>query len=178
MMTSEVQYNIKKVAKSSDSHFRAYADDSLKMIERPIFNTDVNIARTNNYELNGYFTSACVHGGMLREDFEASGVKFTSIFGWANSNPIGCTFSDDGEVDIMIYRYLTQSDYKGVNDRIPEDHVVSTSFQFYADNSVQNAFFHKVRANAVINEPYAIFPKTVHIEDIEKMGDVKRQSVL
>jgi len=169
--TAEISYNIKKEHKSSNSEFKAYADDSMKMVERPIYDTNSKIKRTNKYELNGYFTSPCVHGGMLRELYkDSSGKQQESFLGWANSNPIGCTFADKGEIDITIFRSIGNNDYKGVNDFLHESHVISTSFQFYIDKSVSGILFHKVRANTKINEPYGIFSKTITVSDISKMS--------
>ena len=171
-MTAEISYDLKKVHKSKNSEFKAYADDSMKLVERPIFDSKAKIKHTNEFELNGYFTSACVHGGMLRESYNDSKNDFKeSFFGWANSNPIGCTFADKGEVDIMVFRTLGNNDRKGVVDLLRESHVTSTAFQFFIDNSVNGVMFHKVRADTKINAPYAIFTNHIKIEDIVKYGE-------
>ena len=86
-----------------------------------------------------------------------------SFLGWANSNPIGCTFVDNNSVDFMIFRNIGSNDYKGVNERFYDTHVTSTAFQFYIEKSVNGALFHKVRANAKINEPYFIYDQTLNI---------------
>ena len=170
-MTAEIQYNLKKKVMNSKSTHKAYADDSMKLVERPIYDKNVDIKRTNDYELNGFFTSACVHGGMLRETLKSGNSQVESYFGWANSNPIGCTFAGPGEVDIMVFRTLGNNDQKGVNDKVRETHVISTAFQFYIDKTPNGVMFHKVRANTKLNEPYAVFPKDISVGDIQKMGE-------
>ena len=160
---AEISLSLKKGYKSSDATHKAYADDSMKLVERPIFDINSKIPHTTLSELEGYYTSPCVHGGMIRESYKemSNSHQKESFFGWANSNPLGCTFSDKNEVAFMVFRSIGQSDYKGVNDRYNDEHVISTSFQFYIDSSVHGALFHKVRANTKINEPYGIFTKII-----------------
>ena len=47
-----------KLSEKSGKSFTAYADDSMKLIERPIYHKNVDIMRHNNIELTGYFTYA------------------------------------------------------------------------------------------------------------------------
>eukprot|EP00344_Euplotes_crassus_P012347 CAMPEP_0197017414 /NCGR_PEP_ID=MMETSP1380-20130617/79524_1 /TAXON_ID=5936 /ORGANISM="Euplotes crassus, Strain CT5" /LENGTH=812 /DNA_ID=CAMNT_0042444507 /DNA_START=175 /DNA_END=2613 /DNA_ORIENTATION=+ len=183
---AEVSFSLKKVPKSSNGEYKSYADDSMRLIERPIFDRSSKIPHTNlaeleGYyerpifdksskiphtnlaELEGYYTYSCVHGGLIREMDKNSPDGNTDIFfGWANSNPIGCTFSDKSEVSFMIFRNIANSDNKGVNDRLVDRHITSTAFQFYIEKSVDGALFHKVRANTKINEPYGIFTKNIY----------------
>lgn len=161
---AEISLVLKKKNKSDNSMFKAYADDSMKMVERPIYDKNSKIPHSDPSELDGYYTSACVHGGALREAYNKAG-NVESIFGWANSSPLGCTFSEKNEISFMIFRSIGSSDYKGVSDTFKDDHINSISFQFYIDNSVTGAMFHKVRANTKLNEPYGIFSKAVNKED-------------
>ena len=95
---------------------------------------------------------------MLRETFGSiSGASEDYFFGWSNSNPIGCTFSGDNQVDIMVYRSIGGNDNKGVDERFQDSHVTSTSFQFYFESSVDNALKQKEHANSRINEPLFAF---------------------
>ena len=82
----EVNLNLHKKSKSSSSQYKGYIDDSMFMVERPIYNKNSSIRRTNDYELNGYYTYPCVHGGMLRETYTRDNRNLESFFGWANSN--------------------------------------------------------------------------------------------
>ena len=76
---------------------------------------------TSQNELNGFFTFPWVHGGMLRETFgSTSGNSTDNFFGWANSNPIGWTFSEDNRVEIMLYRSIGGNDNKGVDERFQD----------------------------------------------------------
>jgi len=91
---------------------------------------------------------------MLRETYkDANGGSHDNFFGWANSNPLGCTFSGNNQVDIMLFRNIGGNDNKGVNERFLDSHVSSTSFQFYAETSAKNALDMKAQANSKINEP-------------------------
>jgi hypothetical protein len=161
---AEISLVLTKKHKASDSTHKAYADDSMKMVERPIYDKNSKIPHSHESELEGYYTSACVHGGALRETYKQSGHK-DSFFGWANSSPLGCTFSDKGEISFMIFRSIGHSDYKGVSDTYKDEHINSISFQFYVDSSVEGAMFHKVRANTKLNEPYGIFSRALNAED-------------
>jgi hypothetical protein len=178
---AEISMNIRKQSHSASSTYKAYVDDSMKLVERPIFTTNVNISRTNDNELNGYFTYAWVHGGILREIYkDQNNASIESFFGWANNNPIGCTFAANNEVDFMIFRSIGNNDYKGVSDYMRETHVVSTNFQFYIDSSVPGntsminlnwwILFHKVRANTKLNEPYAVFTKELQPENFSGLS--------
>ena len=107
----EVQLSYKLSDLSRAATYKAYADDSMKLIERPIYDKNVDIWRHNDEELKGFFTYPCVHGGALRK---TSFVKDDPVpkdlyFGWSNSNPIGCTFSENNKVDIMISRQVTHN---------------------------------------------------------------------
>jgi len=160
--TIEVLYSLTRKPKSIESSFKAYVDDSMKLVERPIYNTSVSTKRTNNFELNGLFTYPCVHGGVLRETYKDSALRnLESFFGWANSNPIGCVMSGNNQVEFMISRTIGNNDYKGVNENLYDKRVVSTGFQFYIDKSVPGVLFHKVRANTKLNEPYAVFTNKI-----------------
>lgn len=113
MITSdyyEMSYSL-KLSKSPSSKYLAYADDSLKLVERPIFSRNVNVKATNENELTGYYTYGCVYGGMLRE------VSTDTHFSWANDSPLGCTFSADFQVDFWLFRNIGGNDWKGVNER-------------------------------------------------------------
>ena len=167
---AEFSFTLRKIYKSASSTHKAYADDSMKMVERPILDPRSKIPHTNVNELEGYYTSPCVHGGLLRETYKKlTNQSYESFFGWANSNPIGCTFSANNEVSFVVFRSIGQSDYKGVNDRFKDNHVVSTSFQFYISSSIERAMFHKVRANAKINEPFAVFSKVITPNDFVRL---------
>jgi len=169
---AEISMGLKKKPVHSGSEFRSYADDSMKLIERPIYDNKVNIKRTNDNELNGYYNYACVHGGMMREIFKPGTISLEqeSFFGWANSNPIGCTFTGNNEVDFMLYRSIGNNDYKGVSDYLHDKHVMSTSFQFYTDSSVDGILFHKVRGNTKLNEPYSIFSENLPATEVENLS--------
>ena len=160
----ELSYGLKKVHKSSDSTFRAYADDSMKLVERPIYDKSIKIKRTNDYELNGYFTSSCVHGGIIRETYDSE-----SFFGWANSNPIGCNFPGEGQVNIMIFRSVNNNDWKGISETLNERHVLSTDFQLFVDNSVNKITNLKLAGNAKLNEPLSKFMHKINLSDIDNM---------
>ena len=64
----EMSFGFKKSRESSTSSFKSYADDSMKLVNRPIYDKNLKIKHTNEHELFGYFTSPCVHGGMLEEN--------------------------------------------------------------------------------------------------------------
>lgn len=101
----EASLSLKLSDHGKGAKFTSYADDSMKLIERPIYNKKVNIKRHNDIELTGYFTYACVHGGAMKKTTSEGEI----MFGWVNSNPIGCTFSENNRVDMMIHRKFSNN---------------------------------------------------------------------
>jgi hypothetical protein len=118
----EMFWGLRKDHLSSNNQFKAYNDDSMKLVNRPIYNTHVNFKYTNDHELNGYFTSPCIHGGMMTEETGSNVYQFS----WANSNPIGCTFSDKNQVDFMVHRNIASNDNKGVNEYYDDKRATAT----------------------------------------------------
>ncbi|CAI2376267.1 unnamed protein product [Moneuplotes crassus] len=151
----EASLSLKLSSSGKDAKFTAYVDDSMKLIERPIYDKKVDIKRHNDIELNGFFTYACVHGGALKKSMNSKDL----YFGWQNSNPIGCTFSEKNRVEIMIHRKFGNNDYKGMVSTQVQDHVTSISFQFYIHSSQDmNDFWEqKIMGNVRVNEPIGIF---------------------
>lgn len=145
---AEYQLHIEKTKHSDNSVYKGYVDDSLKTVERPIYHTNIDVNRTTDIELLGYFTYPCVMGGALREQYSQTpdrlknSVKDSESFlGWANSNPIGCTFTDNNKVSFMIFRSAGRSDNKGVSEKIMDKHVVTTSFQLFASDNIDGVIF-------------------------------------
>lgn len=118
---------------------KAYADDSMKLVERPIYDKKLGIPHSHPSELEGYFTSPWVHGGIIREIYEESDTTKSSAFGWANSSPLGCTFSDKNEIAFNIFRNIAKSDHKGWDDSYQDPHIVSIAFQFYINSKSPNS---------------------------------------
>lgn len=125
----EMSFGIQKQKHSSSSTFKTFVDDSMKLVNRPIYTQNVKFKFTNKHELYGYFTSPCVHGGMLSEKLK-KGSKDEYQFSWANSNPIGCTLSADNQIDFMVFRNIQSNDNKGVNEYFTDPHTTYTSFMF------------------------------------------------
>lgn len=99
----EASYKLDWINNKSTSKFKVYADDSMKLVERRIYDPEFNLTTINDIEKMGYFTSSCVHGGILQE-IESDQQQW--FLGWANSNSIGCTFSDNNQVEIMLFRNI------------------------------------------------------------------------
>ena len=53
---AEISMSIKRESKKEDSKFKGYIDDSMKLVERPIYNREQGINTTSDNELIGYFT--------------------------------------------------------------------------------------------------------------------------
>lgn len=145
---AEYQLHIEKTKHSDNSNYRGYVDDSLKTVERPIYHTNIDVNRTTDIELLGYFTYPCVMGGALREQYSHTpknledNIKDSESFlGWANSNPIGCTLTNNNKVSFMIFRSAGRSDNKGVSGKIMDKHVVTTSFQLFASDNIDGMKF-------------------------------------
>ena len=149
----EISYKLIKHHKDSNSNFMAYADDSMKLVKRPIYTKEFKYGHKNDIDIYGYFTSSCVHGGMIREKYISE-----SFLGWSNSNPIGCTFSKQNEVELMIFRTAKVRNNKGINDEFLEEfHVLTTDFVFYIDDTIDGITHKKLAGNAKLNEPLSIF---------------------
>lgn len=126
----EMSFGIHKGSHSSSSTFKSYVDDSMKLINRPIYDKNFKIQHTNEHELFGYFTSPCVHGGMLSEKFRNGPKDEEHQLSWSNSNPIGCTLSANNQIDFMVFRNIQSNDNKGVREYFTDPHATSTSFIF------------------------------------------------
>ncbi|CAI2375441.1 unnamed protein product [Moneuplotes crassus] len=135
--------------------YTAYVDDSMKLVERPIYNKKARVKRSNDVELTGFFTYPCVYGGALRTTHNSE----DHYFGWSNSHSIGCTFSEENRVEIMIYRKFGINDHKGLNSVDVQSHVTATNFQFYMHSSENMSEFwdQKIESNVKVNEPIAQF---------------------
>lgn len=107
-----------------------------------------------------------MHGGLLREEYGNSTHPKHSFFGWSNSNPIGCTFSDNGEVEIMVFRSLPNYVMKGVTDWLLERNLISTDFQIYTSNNLDTINSLKLSGNAKLNEPLTIFSKSISSDSL------------
>lgn len=127
----EISYNLNFDHHSWDSNFTAFIDDSMKLVERPIYNRDVDIQTKNSIELNGYFTYPSVNGGMIKESFTDDDYKHQNItISWANSSPIGCTLSDFNEVRFMLFRNIVNNDQKGLDEKLKDKRTSKTTFIF------------------------------------------------
>lgn len=125
----EMSFGIKVTKDDQSSEFKSYVDDSLKMVNRPIYNTKINIKRANDHELYGLFTYPCVHGGMLSE-IPKDSKKEQHNFSWANSNAIGCTMTADNQVDFWVYRNINSNDNKGIYELYADPRTTYNSFIF------------------------------------------------
>ena len=149
----EISYKLIKHHKDSDSDFMAYADDSMKLVKRPIYTKEFKYGHKSDIDIYGYFTSSCVQGGMIREKYTSE-----SFLGWSNSNPIGCTFSKQNEIELMIFRTAKLEGDKGINNEFLEEfHVLTTDFMFYIDDTIKGSIHKKLASNAKLNEPLSIF---------------------
>lgn len=127
----EISYKLNFGHHSWDSNFTAYIDDSMKLVERPIYTTDVEIDTKNAIELNGYFTYPSVNGGMLKESFINDHSKHQNVtISWANSSPIGCTLSDFNEVRFMLFRNIANNDQKGLDEMLKDKRTSKVAFIF------------------------------------------------
>jgi hypothetical protein len=127
----EVSYNLNFGHHSWESDYAAYIDDSMKLVERPIYNQDVDIDYLNPGELYGYFTYPSVNGGMIKESFTDDGKNQHNIsISWANSSPIGCTLNDFNEVSFMLFRNLGHNDNKGIDELLTDKRTSKTTFIF------------------------------------------------
>jgi hypothetical protein len=146
----------------------------MKFIERPAYTKNVDVDHHSDYELRGFFTYPCVHGGSILQTFPQGGYYGDKIvaYNWANSNPVACTFADKDRVDIMISRKFAKQDYKGIYTADIQDHVTKTNFQFYVPvaNDYRNFWQLKKMANSKVNEPVSIFSKEITIEEISKQS--------
>ena len=143
----------------------AYADDSMKLIKRPIFSKAYKYEHRNEIDVYGYYTSSWVHGGMIREKYSSE-----SFLGWSNSNPIGCTFSKQNEVELMIFRTAKRIGDKGIDDEfLEESHVLTTDFMFYIDDSIEGITHKKLAANAKLNEPLSSFMMKIEPSYLKSM---------
>jgi len=102
----------------------------MRYVERPIFDPNVKIRHTNKNELTGYYTASCVNGGMFEEYYKYMGADQMRFFSWINSNALGCTFSEPGKVDFLIFRNIMNNDYKGISEYYQERHAVKVGFLF------------------------------------------------
>lgn len=85
----EVTMNIVRGAKKTSSVASAYVDDSMKLVQRPIYDPTVELP-VNKSEIIGLFTYPCVQGGLLREQYHKNfNDKAEYFLGWSNSHPIG-----------------------------------------------------------------------------------------
>ena len=90
---------------------------------------------------------------MIREKYASE-----SFLGWTNSNPIGCTFSKQSEVELMIFRTAKLEGDKGISgEYLEESHVITTDFMFYIDDTIEGVTHKKLAGNAKLNEPLSIF---------------------
>jgi hypothetical protein len=125
----EMSFGLTVSKNDYSSTFKSYVDDSLKMVNRPIYNTKINIKRANDHELYGLFTYPCVHGGMLSE-IPKDKTKNQHNFSWANSNSMGCTMSADMQVLFYIFRNIQSNDNKGISELYIDQRVTYSSFIF------------------------------------------------
>lgn len=102
----------------------------MKLVQRPIFDKNINIEHESIHELYGYFTSPCVNGGMLLESYHNGTKEELHQFSWANSNPIGCTLSEENQIDFVVFRNIQTNDNKGINELYLDPHTTYTSFMF------------------------------------------------
>ena len=160
---SELSYNLKKVHKSSDSTFKAYVDDSMKLVERPFFNESVEIKTKSHLVRYGNFTSSCVHGGIIRETYDSE-----SFFGWANSKSMGCGFYKEGQVNFIVSRSTMNRDENN-RDEDFKNGGGSSYFQLFIDNSLSNITNLKLAGNAKLNEPLIQYGGKLGDKNMTKM---------
>lgn len=91
------------------------------------------------------------------------------FFGWSNSNPMGCTFSGQGEVELWMFRTTNNNDWKGISEFLNEDHVISNAFQIYISDGIDDFFDQKLAGNAKLNEPLMMFSRQIQPNETENM---------
>ncbi|CAI2377845.1 unnamed protein product [Moneuplotes crassus] len=155
----EVSFGIKKDKQAKDSEFKTFIDDSMKLVERPIFDKNLDIQHIRPEELYGYYTSPCVNGGMLSETVKKQDVDEIHQLSWANSNPIGCTLSSQNQIDFMVFRNIGSNDLKGVDETPIDSHATYNSFIFRLD--MNDGAYRRNFAGSILNSPLFIY------EDLE-----------
>ncbi|CAI2377711.1 unnamed protein product [Moneuplotes crassus] len=149
----EINYRISFKPFGENSEFRSYIDDSMKLIERPIFDINSPLKRETASELLGFYTFPSVNGGMLEETIEGSGQQV--FISWANSNSLGATLSGPKEVSFVIFRNLYNNDQKGVPEDLVESRSSNLPMIFRID--VEDAALNRNFANFAINEALVTF---------------------
>ena len=161
----EVCYKLIKDLKDFSSSLTAYNDDSMKLIKRPIYKSESKYAHETKFDLYGLYMINCVHGGMIRENYTSQ-----SFFGWSNSNPIGCIFSRESEVELMVIRSAKRKPDKGIDDEYLEEyHVMTTDFLFYIDETIEGITHKKLAGNAKLNEPLSIYMTKISPDSLKHM---------
>lgn len=161
----ELCYKLIKELKDFSSSLSAYGDDSMKLIKRPIYKSKSKYDHRKKTTLVGSYMINCVHGGMIRENSTPQ-----SFLGWSNSNPIGCVFSKESEVELMIFRSAQRRPDKGLDDEYLEDyHVMTTDFLFYIDDTIEGITHKRLAGNAKLNEPLSIYMTKISPDDLKHM---------
>ena len=161
----EVCYKLIKQLKDFRSSLTAYADDSMKLIKRPIYKSESKHDHITKFNLYGFYMINCVHGGMISENY-----TLHSFLGWSNSNPIGCIFSRESEVELMVIRSAKRRPDKGIDDEYLEEfHVMTTDFLFYIDDTIEGITHKKLAGNAKLNEPLSIYMTKISPDSLKHM---------
>mmetsp|Transcript_4271 Transcript_4271/g.4021 ORF Transcript_4271/g.4021 Transcript_4271/m.4021 type:complete len:197 (+) Transcript_4271:3-593(+) len=92
---------------------------------------------------------------MLLEAYHNGSKEELHQFSWANSNPIGCTLSQENQIDFMVFRNIEANDNKGIFELYSDPRTTYTSFMFRLDKD--DGAYKRNFAGSVINSPLFLY---------------------